>query len=126
MAEQPGDALGNRLQAHHLRVVRPGQRLFLRSVAQHLAVLLGGGFLDLFGAWDPSLALVMGGAILVGLLAFTVAKKRTATFLGGALHLPTSNAIDKRLVVGGLLFALLIGAVMTSAVWFIGSNGWPG
>ena len=62
------------------------------------------GFLDLFGAWDPSLALVMGGAILVGLLAFTVAKKRTTTFLGGALHLPTSNTIDKRLLVGGLLF----------------------
>ena len=41
------------------------------------------GFLDLFGAWDPSLALVMGGAILVGFFAFTVAKKRTTTFLGG-------------------------------------------
>jgi len=32
------------------------------------------GFLDLFGAWDPSLALVMGGAILVGFFAFTIAK----------------------------------------------------
>jgi hypothetical protein len=62
------------------------------------------GFLDLFGAWDPSLALVMGGAILVGIGAFTIAKKRTATFLGGALQLPTSGAIDKPLVVGGLLF----------------------
>ena len=62
------------------------------------------GFLDLFGAWDPSLALVMGGAILVGLLAFAVAKKRTTTFLGGALHLPTSSTIDKRLLFGGLLF----------------------
>ena len=64
------------------------------------------GFLDLFGAWDPSLALVMGGAILVGVGAFAVAKKRTATFLGGALQLPTSNDIDKRLVVGGLLFGV--------------------
>ena len=62
------------------------------------------GFLDLFGAWDPSLALVMGGAILVGLGAFAVAKKRSTTFLGGALQLPTSNSIDKRLVLGGLLF----------------------
>jgi uncharacterized protein len=62
------------------------------------------GFLDLFGAWDPSLALVMGGAILVGLVAFAVAKKRTTTFLGGALHLPTSNAIDNWLLVGSLLF----------------------
>ena len=62
------------------------------------------GFLDLTGMWDPSLAFVMGGAILVGVGAFAVAKKRTTTFLGGALHLPTSNAIDKRLIGGGLLF----------------------
>ena len=62
------------------------------------------GFLDLFGQWDPSLALVMGGAILVGVFAFAVARKRTRTFLGGALHLPKSNDIDRRLVVGGLVF----------------------
>jgi uncharacterized protein len=62
------------------------------------------GFLDLFGAWDPSLAFVMGGAILVGVGAFALAKKRTTTFLGGALHLPKSNDIDKRLVIGGLVF----------------------
>ena len=44
------------------------------------------GFLDLWGQWDPSLAFVMGGAILVGFFAFAVAKKRTTNFLGGALH----------------------------------------
>ncbi len=64
------------------------------------------GFLDLFGNWDPSLALVMGGAILVGIFAFALAKKRTTTFLGGALHLPNSSDIDKRLLVGGLLFGV--------------------
>lgn len=62
------------------------------------------GFLDLAGAWDPSLALVMGGAIVVGFFAFGSAKKRTTSFLGGALHLPTAKDIDKRLVIGGLLF----------------------
>ena len=62
------------------------------------------GFLDLFGAWDPSLALVMGGAILVGFFAFTVAKKRTTTFLGGVLRFPTNMDIDKKLVVGSLMF----------------------
>ena len=62
------------------------------------------GFLDLFGSWDPSLALVMGGAILVGIFAFAVARKRTTTFLGGKMHLPTSRDIDKRLLVGGLVF----------------------
>jgi uncharacterized membrane protein YedE/YeeE len=62
------------------------------------------GFLDLFGTWDPSLALVMGGAIMVGFFAFTVAKKRTSTFLGGALRLPTNMDLDKKLVIGSLLF----------------------
>ena len=62
------------------------------------------GFLDLFGTWDPSLALVMGGAIMVGFFAFTVAKKRTSTFLGGALRLPTNMDMDKKLVIGSLLF----------------------
>jgi len=62
------------------------------------------GFLDLFGSWDPSLALVMGGAVLVGIFAFAVAGKRTTTFLGGKMHLPTAHDIDKRLLVGGLVF----------------------
>ena len=62
------------------------------------------GFLDLAGTWDPSLAFVMGGAIAVGFFAFGMAKKRTTNFFGGALHLPTSKDIDKRLVIGSLLF----------------------
>ena len=62
------------------------------------------GFLDIFGLWDPSLALVMGGAIAVGFFAFALAKKRTVNFLGGALHLPTSSQIDKPLVIGAVLF----------------------
>lgn len=62
------------------------------------------GFLNLFGTWDPSLAFVMGGAIAVGFFAFALARKRTTNFFGGALHLPQSNQIDKRLVLGGLTF----------------------
>lgn len=85
---------------------------FVAGLLFGLGLLLSGmsdpgkvlGFLDLLGTWDPSLALVMAGAILVGMLAFTVAKKRTMNFLGGALHLPTANQIDRRLVIGGLLF----------------------
>lgn len=87
---------------------------FLVGLLFGLGLLLSGmtdpgkviGFLDLFGAWDPSLALVMGGAILVGVFAFAVAKKRTTTFLNEALHLPTSSDIDKRLLVGGLMFGV--------------------
>jgi uncharacterized membrane protein YedE/YeeE len=85
---------------------------FVAGLLFGLGLLLSGmsdpgkvlGFLDLLGSWDPSLALVMAGAILVGMLAFTVAKKRTINFLGGALHLPTANQIDRRLVIGALLF----------------------
>lgn len=62
------------------------------------------GFLDIAGMWDPSLALVMGGAIAVGFFAFAMAKKRTMNFLGGALHLPQSNQIDKPLVIGAMMF----------------------
>ena len=64
------------------------------------------GFLDLSGAWDPSLALVMGGAIAVGLAAFTLAKKRTQSLLGLPMQLPTVKQIDWRLVGGSLSFGL--------------------
>jgi uncharacterized protein len=62
------------------------------------------GFLDLAGAWDPSLAFVMGGAIGVAFIAFAVARNRTTTFLGGAIELPARRAIDRRLIVGSLVF----------------------
>jgi uncharacterized protein len=62
------------------------------------------GFLDLAGAWDPSLAFVMAGAIAVALVAFRVASGRAATLSGRPFQRPTSKAIDARLVVGALLF----------------------
>lgn len=62
------------------------------------------GFLDLAGNWDPSLAFVMGGAILVGLAAFRFAGKRERSLLGEAMRLPTATRIDRRLVLGGLAF----------------------
>lgn len=64
------------------------------------------GFLDLAGAWDPSLALVMGGAIAVGLVAFTVARKRSSSLLGRPMQLPTARHIDKRLIGGSLTFGI--------------------
>ena len=62
------------------------------------------GFLDLAGAWDPSLAFVMGGAVIVGLVAFRAARRRTAAFLGGAMRIPAARHIDRRLVLGSLAF----------------------
>ncbi|MEW6021484.1 MAG: DUF6691 family protein [Pseudomonadota bacterium] len=62
------------------------------------------GFLDLAGRWDPSLAFVMGGAILVGVVAFGFARKRERSLLGAAMRLPTATHVDRRLVMGSLAF----------------------
>lgn len=64
------------------------------------------GFLDLAGRWDPSLAFVMAGAIVVGTAAFAFARKRTRSWLGSAMRLPNARQIDRRLVVGSLLFGI--------------------
>lgn len=64
------------------------------------------GFLDLAGQWDPSLALVMAGAIGIGVIAFTVAQKRAETMLGTELKLAGTTHIDRRLVVGSAIFGV--------------------
>jgi uncharacterized membrane protein YedE/YeeE len=64
------------------------------------------GFLDLAGSWDPSLALVMAGAIAVALPAFFVAGKRAVTLLGTPMQLPNARQIDRRLVLGSLAFGV--------------------
>lgn len=63
-------------------------------------------FLDFFGHWDPSLGLVMGGAIAVGLLAFTWAKKRQTALLGAPMQLPTATVVDGKLLTGAALFGV--------------------
>jgi uncharacterized protein len=64
------------------------------------------GFLDVAGRWDPSLAFVMGGAILVGFFAFRLAGRRGQAFLGGAMQLPQRRDIDARLIAGSVLFGI--------------------
>ena len=64
------------------------------------------GFLDLAGAWDPSLALVMGGAIALGVLVFARAAQRERSWVGTAMEIPTLRTIDWRLVSGGVLFGI--------------------
>lgn len=61
-------------------------------------------FLDIGGTWDPSLGLVMGGAVAVGLVAFTWAKRRKTSVLGEPMQLPTSTAVDRKLLTGAALF----------------------
>ena len=64
------------------------------------------GFLDLSGAWDPSLALVMAGAIAVAAGAFAAARRRSHSWTGERMELPTSTTIDRRLIGGGVLFGM--------------------
>ena len=64
------------------------------------------GFLDIAGNWDPTLAFVMGGALLVAAPGFLLLRKRGATLTGGRLHLPARTAIDGRLLGGAALFGL--------------------
>lgn len=80
-----------------------GTGLIVSGMADPAKVL---GFLDLAGAWDPSLAFVMAGAILVGAIAFGVARGRTASWLGLPMRMPTSTQLDRRLVGGSLLFGI--------------------
>ena len=64
------------------------------------------GFLDIAGTWDPSLALVMVGAIAVGLVAFALARRRTMSALGLPMQLPSQRTVDARLIGGSLVFGI--------------------
>jgi len=64
------------------------------------------GFLDLAGAWDPSLAFVMAGAIAIGMVGFAVAAKRIISLLGAPMQLPQNRQIDARLIGGSLIFGI--------------------
>ncbi|MDO9206131.1 DUF6691 family protein [Methylotenera sp.] len=103
-----------------------GLGLILAGMADPAKVL---AFLDLAGLWDPSLGLVMGGAIAVGLVAFKIAGKRSSSFLGLPMNLPTSRIIDKRLVIGGMVFGIgwgLVGICPAPAFVLLGAGSIKG
>jgi uncharacterized membrane protein YedE/YeeE len=62
------------------------------------------GFLDIAGAWDPSLAFVMGGAVLVGVFAFRFGATRSRAILGSPMPSPARRDVDRPLVLGALIF----------------------
>ncbi|NKQ09060.1 YeeE/YedE family protein [Pseudomonas sp. SST3] len=78
-----------------------GLGLLLSGMADPSKVI---AFLDLAGAWDPSLAFVMGGAIIVASIGFFFASKRSRAVLGDVMRMPTATRIDRRLVLGSLVF----------------------
>lgn len=80
-----------------------GLGLIVSGMANPARVL---GFPDLAGAWDPSLAFVMAGAIAVGLPAFMAADRRTVSLLGADMRLPQARQLDRSLVIGSVLFGI--------------------
>jgi len=103
-----------------------GLGLILAGMANPAKVL---AFLDLAGMWDPSLGLVMGGAIGVAIIAFTIAKKRNLSYLGFSIQLPTNRIIDKRLVLGSLAFGIgwgLVGICPAPAFVLLGAGSIKG
>ncbi|WP_443646492.1 DUF6691 family protein [Candidatus Ponderosibacter sp. Uisw_141_02] len=64
------------------------------------------GFLDIFGDWDPSLAFVMGGGVLVNAIGHRLVMKRKAPVQCATFSMPTSTNIDKPLVIGSAIFGV--------------------
>ncbi len=69
------------------------------------------GFLDLAGAWDPSLAFVIGGAVPVAAIGFAIAARRRAPLLSPAFKTPAQTVLDMRLILGAVLFGIGWGLV---------------
>jgi len=80
-----------------------GLGLLLSGMANPAKVI---GFLDLFGAWDPSLAMVMVGAIGTALVPFSLAKGRQRSLLDAPMQLPSKRELDGRLIGGSLIFGI--------------------
>ena len=87
------------------------------------------GWLDVFGAWDPTLAFVMGGAILPMFVAWRVAERRRVALLGDAIPDRAPPVLDKRLIGGSILFGAgwgLVGLCPGPALAAALLNGWGG
>ncbi|WP_377506822.1 DUF6691 family protein [Octadecabacter sp. R77987] len=63
-------------------------------------------FFDFAGTWDPSLAFVMGGAVIVAFIGYRLVLKRPAPVMDQKFHLPSNSKIDAKLVGGSLVFGI--------------------
>lgn len=68
-------------------------------------------FLDLFGAWDPTLAFVMGGALVPSAIAYVITRRMPKPLFHAAFHIPENRAVDRQLLVGGAIFGIGWGLV---------------
>lgn len=85
-------------------------------------------FLDVAGQWDPTLALVMAGALLVTIPAFHFVLKRPHPLLGARFYLPTKTDLDARLLAGAALFGIgwgIAGFCPGPALAALATGLWP-
>lgn len=68
-------------------------------------------FLDLFGAWDPTLAFVMGGALIPSAIAYVITRRMRKPLLQTAFHIPENRVVDRQLLAGGAIFGIGWGLV---------------
>ncbi len=84
-------------------------------------------FFDIAGTWDPSLAFVMGGALVVTVIGYRLTWRRTAPLFGGGFQVPASTLIDARLVGGSALFGVgwgIAGFCPGAAIPALGTGRW--
>lgn len=100
-----------------------GTGLFLSGMTDTAKVQ---GWLDIFGDWDPTLAFVMGGAILPMAVAWQVVRRRQAPVLGGAFPAPSDPRVGRKLAIGSALFGMgwgLVGLCPGPALASLGYGG---
>lgn len=85
------------------------------------------GFLDVFGAWDISLALVMGGGLAVALVGVQLARRQKLSWIGTEIDMPSKTIITKRLIIGAMLFGIgwgLVGICPGPGIVLLGTGAW--
>ncbi|MBU5616905.1 YeeE/YedE family protein [Psychrobacter sp. TAE2020] len=85
------------------------------------------GFLDVFGAWDISLALVMGGGLMIAIVGVQLAKRQDNSWIGTLIEMPTKTTINKKLLIGAMLFGIgwgLVGICPGPGIVLLGTGQW--
>ncbi len=85
------------------------------------------GFLDVFGAWDISLALVMGAGLAVAIVGVQLAKRQQSSWIGTSIDMPTKTVITKPLIIGAMLFGIgwgLVGICPGPGIVLLGTGQW--
>ncbi|MDE0491882.1 YeeE/YedE family protein [Psychrobacter sp. A3] len=85
------------------------------------------GFLDVFGAWDISLALVMGGGLAVAIVGVQWARRQRKSWVGDEIEMPTKTKVTSKLVIGAMLFGIgwgLVGICPGPSIVLLGTGHW--